>query len=64
MIYFTIPDSSFLGHFCGLIAGLMIKFCGVYMVMPRYGWIKEFDEDKKWHQDGKMPGYYPATEAI
>ena len=66
MIYFTIPDSSFLGHFCGLIAGLMIKFSGVYKFMPRYEWIKEFDEVKQWDREGssQMPGYYPATEAI
>lgn len=44
MIYFTIPDSSFIGHFCGLIAGLLIKFGGLYVVMPKYEWIKEYDD--------------------
>ena len=35
-IYVTIPESSFIGHFCGLIAGLLIKFAGLYFFMPRY----------------------------
>jgi len=55
MIYFTIPDSSFLGHFCGLIAGLMIKFAGIYILMPRFEWIKEFDDTIPYKY-----GYYPA----
>ena len=36
MIYFTIPDSSFMGHFCGLLAGLLIKFGGLYLLFPRF----------------------------
>lgn len=44
LIYFTIPNSSFIGHFCGLFAGLIIKFGGAYLIFPEYSWIKAFDE--------------------
>jgi hypothetical protein len=44
VVYFTIPTSSFIGHFCGLIAGLLLKFTGLYVFLPRYEWIKEFDD--------------------
>ncbi len=63
MIYFTIPDSSFLGHFCGLIAGLMIKFAGIYTLMPRYEWIKEFDEGNTAYKIEAI-GYYHAQPEI
>ena len=62
MIYFTIPDSSFLGHFCGLIAGLMIKFAGIYAFMPRFQWIKEFDDTTAYKIE--RHGYYSAQPEI
>ena len=62
MIYFTIPDSSFLGHFCGLIAGLMIKFSGIYALMPRYEWIKEYDDNNAYKIE--RYGYYSAQPEI
>lgn len=43
LIYLTIPDSSFLGHLCGLLAGLMIKFGGLYYFLPRFEWLESFD---------------------
>ena len=36
LIYVTIPNSSFLGHFCGIIAALLKKFCGLYILFPKY----------------------------
>ena len=65
MIYFTIPDSSFLGHFCGLIAGLLIKFCGVYLVLPSYDTISSFDETID--EDNSIlckQGYFKAKDVI
>lgn len=44
LIYLTIPNSSFLGHFCGLMAGLLIKFGGLYILLPRFLWIQSFEE--------------------
>ena len=38
-----------------LIAGLMIKFAGIYILMPRFEWIKEFDDTIPYKY-----GYYPA----
>jgi hypothetical protein len=64
MIYFTIPDSSFLGHFCGLIAGLLIKFGGVYAVMPRYEWIQEFDQERGLTEGSPQIGYFPGQKEI
>jgi hypothetical protein len=43
LIYATIPNSSFIGHFFGIVTGLMIKFCGLYIFFPKYDWIQEFD---------------------
>ena len=65
MIYFTIPDSSFLGHFCGLLAGLLIKFGGINFFMPRFTWIHDFDLDRGLsHQDPSPIGYFPAKPEI
>jgi hypothetical protein len=33
-----------MGHLCGILAALIIKFCGFFVIMPRYEWIHEFDE--------------------
>jgi hypothetical protein len=63
LIYFTIPDSSFLGHFCGLLAGLLIKFGGIHLLMPRYSWIHEFDQDNTL-TEGTSSGYFPAKPEI
>ena len=62
MIYFTIPDSSFLGHFCGLLAGLLIKFAGIYVLMPRFQWIKEFDDQSAYKIE--RFGYFSAQPEI
>ena len=64
VIYMTIPDSSFLGHFCGLIAGVLIKFGGFYVIMPRYQWIRGFDETCEEEGLLKKQGYFPATDKI
>ena len=61
-IYFTIPDSSFMGHFCGLIAGLMIKFCGLYVLFPKFEWISSFDN--KFGYKFTPLGYFEAKECI
>ena len=63
LIYFTIPDSSFLGHFCGLLAGLLIKFGGINFLMPRFSWIHEFDQ-VNWLTEGTSSGYFQAKPEI
>ena len=63
-IYLTIPDSSFLGHFCGLIAGLLIKFAGVYVFMPSFDTLSAFDETLRDDSMLEKNGYYRAKEAI
>lgn len=42
-IYLTIPESSLAGHFFGILAGLLIKFGGLYFLLPRYQWLSDFD---------------------
>ncbi len=42
-IYLTVPESSLAGHFFGILAGLLIKFGGLYILLPRYDWISGFD---------------------
>ena len=44
LIFFTIENSSFIGHFLGIIAGLMIKFGGLYILFPKYEWLSPFDD--------------------
>ena len=62
LIYLTIPGSSFIGHFCGLIAGLLIKFGGLYLVFPRYDWIAAFDDIYSYKLGGV--NYLRATSDI
>ena len=45
IIQVSIPDASMVGHFTGIISALLIKYSGVgFFFMPRYSWIKEFEE--------------------
>ncbi len=62
LIYLTIPNSSFIGHFCGILAGLLIKFAGLYVFMPRYEWIEGFDEVFEYYL--RSLGYCEAKREI
>jgi len=42
-IYLMIPNSSFTGHFFGILAGLFLKFGGLFILLPRFSWIEDFD---------------------
>ena len=33
-----------MGHLNGIIAALLVKFCGLFVILPRYEWLKEYDE--------------------
>lgn len=44
-IYFSIPESHFLGHSMGLMVGLMLKFAGLYTLLPRYDWLESFENN-------------------
>jgi hypothetical protein len=57
VIYATIPNSSFMGHFFGIVAGLLIKFGGLYVILPKYEWINDFEEMLKGKLDLKRVGY-------
>jgi hypothetical protein len=35
LVFMSIPKSAFFSHFIGLFAGLLIKFCGLYVLLPR-----------------------------
>jgi hypothetical protein len=63
--YFTIPDSSFLGHFTGLIAGLLLKFGGLYILLPSYETINSFDANLD-NEDSFLVknGYYKCQPDI
>jgi hypothetical protein len=43
-IYFLVPNSSLLGHLCGIIAGLLLKFAGFHLFLPRFSWVSSFDD--------------------
>ena len=40
---FLIPEASFMGHLCGILAALIIKFCGLFIILPKFEWLNEFD---------------------
>lgn len=42
-ISILIPKSSFIGHLCGVVAALMIKFVGFAIFLPRFSMIRAFD---------------------
>jgi len=62
-IYATVPNSSLLGHLAGILAALLIKFCGFYIFLPRYLWLHSFDNDNAHSLKSKVT-YYEATESI
>ena len=62
LIFFTIENSSFIGHFLGIVTGLMIKFCGLYVIFPRYEWLSAFDD--KFESKLEKYRYKPATDEI
>ncbi|CDW77565.1 uncharacterized protein at3g58460-like [Stylonychia lemnae] len=62
LIFFTIPNSSFIGHFLGIVSGLMIKFGGLYVLFPDYEWIASFDGSFEHYLRGLR--YLKATDEI
>lgn len=39
LISVFMSDVSFMGHFSGIIAALLIKYGGLFLLLPRYSWI-------------------------
>ena len=41
-----VPNSDILGHSTGILAALIIKFCGLYnaQLLPKYKWIQAFEQ--------------------
>jgi len=63
IIQLVMPNASLLGHLCGIISALLIKFCGLYVLMPSYEWIKDFDDSYASGLERKVT-YFKGTEAI
>lgn len=43
-VYLTIPNSNFISHLAGIFVGLFLKFCGLYIILPRSMWIEIFED--------------------
>ena len=47
LIEVSIPDTSLIGHFSGMIAALLLRFCNFKYfflpVMPEYEWLNAFE---------------------
>jgi rhomboid domain-containing protein 1 len=40
----AVPESSFSGHLCGIIAATLLMFCGLHVLLPRQNWIESWEE--------------------
>lgn len=62
-IFVFVPNSSLAGHFCGILAGLALKFCGLHIFLPHFKWISAFDHAYAKRLQEKI-SYYEAQERI
>mmetsp|Transcript_10107 Transcript_10107/g.10062 ORF Transcript_10107/g.10062 Transcript_10107/m.10062 type:complete len:97 (+) Transcript_10107:567-857(+) len=66
IIYATMPQSSFMGHMCGILSALMIRFCGIYYLpffLPKQEWLMSFDSMYGAKLSSKV-AYFKATDKI
>jgi len=45
----AVPTASFSGHLFGILAALLIKYCGLYKcrLLPQHAWITDFEKESK-----------------
>jgi len=62
-IFVMVPKSSLIGHLCGILAALCLKFLGLSILFPRFHMIHAFDQ-KSAARIKKYFSYYEAKPEL
>ena len=64
LIQLCIPEASMIGHLAGILSALVLKHCGLSLILPQLNWIQAIEESNKGciERLNTCFTYYKATD--